>query len=160
MQNSVFMKPIYLLLFIVSTALLSFSSCTASGSVSNVEAKIIGTWEFDEVKFKPDRKATYSDYSDGFKGSTVTFKEGGILEAYDKDLDTTASGYWYVDYYEEYDNDNESRKTIYYMVGTLDIPELNIYTDLLWDELSVSNKRLSAIEEDKKDGKFKYKMVR
>jgi hypothetical protein len=154
------MKTLYFLLFLSSTLLLSLTSCTASGSVSNVEGKIIGTWEFDEVKFKPNGKSGYSDYSNGFQGSTVTFKEGGILEAYDKDLDTTASGFWYIDYYEEYDNEGNTRETIYYMVGTLDIPELNIYNDLFWDELSVSNKRLSAIEEDKKDGKYKYKMVR
>lgn len=154
------MKPLYFLLFLSSSLLLSLASCTASGSVSNVEGKIIGTWEFDEVKFKPDGKSSYSDYSDGFQGSTVTFKEGGILEAYDKDLDTIASGFWYIDYYEEFDNEGEDRKTIYYMVGTLDIPELNIYKDLFWDELSVSNKRLSAIEEDKNDGDYKYKMVK
>ena len=154
------MKTLYFLLFFSSTLLVSLSSCTATGSVFNVEEKIIGTWEFDEVKFKPNGKSRYSDYSNGFQGSSVTFKEGGILEAYDKDLDTTASGFWYIDYYEEYDNEGNTRKTIYYMVGTLDIPELNIYTDLFWDELSVSNKRLSAIEENKKDGDYKYKMVR
>lgn len=154
------MKPFYFLLILASASLLSLSACTASGSVSNVEAKIIGTWEFDEVKFQPDGKFSYSDYSNGFQGSTVTFKEGGILEAYDNDLDTTASGFWYIDYYEEYDTDGDTRKTIYYMVGTLDIPELNIYTDLLWDELSVSNSTLKAIEEDKKDGDFKYKLKR
>lgn len=154
------MKPIYFLIFVSSALLFSLASCTASGSISNVEGKIIGTWEFEEVKFKPNGKSTYCDYSNGFQGSTVTFKEGGILEAYDKDLDTTASGYWYIDYYEEYDNEGNTDKTIYYMVGTLDIPELNIYTDLLWDELSISNKRLSAIEKDKNDGKYRYKMVR
>lgn len=155
------MKSLYFLLFLSSSlALSSLVSCTASGSVSNVEGKIIGTWEFDEVKFKPEGNSGYSDYSDGFQGSTVTFKEGGVLEAYDKDLDTTASGFWYIDYYEEYDNEGDTRKTIYYMVGTLDIPEMGIQTDLLWDELSVSNKRLSAIEEGRKDGKFRYKMVR
>lgn len=154
------MKALYFLLFLSSSLILSLSSCTAGGSVSNVEGKIIGTWEFEEVKFKPDGKSGYCDYSDGFQGSTVTFKEGGILEAYDKDLDTIASGFWYIDYYEEYDNDGDTRKTIYYMVGTLDIPELNIFNDLLWDELSVSNKRLSAIEDDKNDGKYKYTLVR
>ncbi|MDG1332899.1 MAG: hypothetical protein P8P74_11265 [Crocinitomicaceae bacterium] len=154
------MKALYLLLFISSSLILSLGSCTAGGSVANVEAKIIGTWEFDQVKFKPNGKSGYSDYSDGFQGSTITFKEGGIIEAYDKDLDTTASGVWYVDYYEEFDNDDNSRETIYYMVGTLDIPELGIITDLFWDELEVSNKRLTAIEEDKNDGKYKYRMVR
>ena len=154
------MKPIYFLAFIASTLLLSLSSCTASGSVSNVEGKIIGTWEFDKVEFKPDGKSSYSDYSDGFQGSSMTFKEGGILEAYDKDLDTTASGFWYIDYYEEYDNDDDTKKTIYYMVGTLDIPELDIYTDLLWDELSVSNSKLNAIEKDKKGGRYRYKLKR
>ena len=154
------MKPLFYLLFISSALLLSFSSCTASGSVSNVEAKIIGTWDFDEVKFRPDGKLSYADYSNGFQGSTVTFKEGGILEAYDKDLDTTASGYWYIDYYQEYDNEGDTKKTVYYMVGTLDIPELNIYNDLLWDELSVSNSKLSAIEEDKNGGDYRYRLVR
>lgn len=154
------MKPIYVLAFITSTLLLSFSSCTASGSISNVEGKIIGTWEFDEVGFKPDGKSSYSDYSDGFQGSSMTFKEGGILEAYDKDLDTTASGFWYIDYYEEYDNEDDTKKTIYYMVGTLDIPELDIYNDLLWDELSVSNSKLNAIEKDKKGGRYRYKLKR
>jgi len=157
------MKALYLILFLSSSLLLSLSACTASGSISNVEGKLIGTWEFDEVKFKPNGKSGYSDYSDGYKGSTVTFKEGGILEAYDKDLDTTASGYWYVDYYLDYDTDNDGNETsdrVYYMVGTLDIPELNIFEDLLWDELKVSNKRLSAIEDDKDDGKYKYKLVR
>ncbi|PHR29600.1 MAG: hypothetical protein COA38_11290 [Fluviicola sp.] len=154
------MKPIYFLAFIASTLLLSLSSCTASGSISNVEGKIIGTWEFDKVEFKPDGKSSYSDYSDGFQGSSMTFKEGGILEAYDKDLDTTASGFWYIDYYEEYDNDDDTKKTIYYMVGTLDIPELDIYTDLLWDELSVSNSKLNAIEKDKKGGRYRYKLKR
>lgn len=154
------MRPLFYLLFISSALLLSFASCTASGSVSNVEAKIIGTWDFDEVKFKADGKSTYADYSHGFQGSSVTFKEGGILEAYDKDLDTTASGYWYIDYYQEYDNEGDTKKTVYYMVGTLDIPELNIYNDLLWDELSVSNSKLSAIEEDKNDGRYRYRLVR
>lgn len=154
------MKPFYFILFLASVFLLSLSACTASGSISNVEEKIIGTWEFREVKFQPDGKFYYSDYSDGFEGSSVTFKEGGILEAYDKDLDTTASGYWYIDYYEEYDNEGDTRKTIYYMVGTLDIPELNIFSDLLWDELSVSNSTLNAIEKDKKGGDYKYKLKR
>ncbi|MCJ8291015.1 MAG: hypothetical protein HRT58_14820 [Crocinitomicaceae bacterium] len=154
------MKPIYFLAFIASTLLLSLSSCTASGSISNVEGKIIGTWEFDKVEFKPDGKSSYSDYSDGFQGSSMTFKEGGILEAYDKDLDTTASGFWYIDYYEEYDNEDDTKKTIYYMVGTLDIPELDIYNDLLWDELSVSNSKLNAIEKDKKGGRYRYKLKR
>ena len=154
------MTPIYFLAFIASTLLLSLSSCTASGSVSNVEGKIIGTWEFDKVEFKPDGKSSYSDYSDGFQGSSMTFKEGGVLEAYDKDLDTTASGFWYIDYYEEYDNEGDTKKTIYYMVGTLDIPELDIYNDLLWDELSVSNSKLNAIEKDKKGGRYRYKLKR
>ena len=154
------MKPVHFILFLASSFLLSLSACTASGSVSNVEGKIIGTWEFDEVKFRPDGKISYSDYSDGFQGSSVTFKEGGILEAYDKDLDTTASGYWYIDYYEEYDGEGDNKETIYYMVGTLDIPELNIYSDLLWDELSVSNSKLNAIEKDKKGGDYKYKLKR
>lgn len=154
------MKPIYFLLFVASSLLLTLSACNASGSVSNYESKIIGTWKFDEVKFRPNGKNSYSDYSDGFRGSTVTFKEGGILEAYDKDLDTTASGYWYIDYYEEYDSDDESNNTIYYMVGTLDIPELNVYSDLLWDELSVSNSKLNAIEKDKNSGRYRYKLVR
>ena len=152
------MKPVYFLVFLSSVFLLSLTACTASGSVSNVEGKIIGTWEFDEVKFKPDGKISYSDYSDGFKGSTVTFKQGGILEAYDKDLDSTATGYWYVDYYEEYDDDGDSRKTIYYMTGTLDIPGLGIYNDLLWDELSVSNNKLKAVEKDKNGGRYKYRL--
>lgn len=154
------MKPVYFILFLASAFLLSLSACTASGSISNVEGKIIGTWKFDEVKFKPDGKFSYSDYSDGFKGSSVTFKEGGILEAYDKDLDTTASGYWYIDYYEEYDNEGDSKNTIYYMVGELNIPELNINNQLLWDELSVSNSKLNAIEKDKKGGDYKYKLKR
>lgn len=154
------MKPIYFLVFFASSLLFSLTSCVASGSVSNVEAKIIGTWKFDEVKFQPDGKWSYADYSNGFQGSTVTFKEGGILEAYDKDLDTTASGFWYIEYYEEYDNDNNSKETIYYMVGTLDIPELDIYTDLFWNELRVSNKKLTAIEENKNGGDYKYKLVR
>lgn len=154
------MKPIYFLVFLVSSLILSLSSCIASGSISNVEAKIIGTWEFDEVKFRPDGDISYSDYSDGFQGSSVTFKEGGILEAYDRDLDTIASGFWYIDYYEEYDNEGDTKKTIYYMVGTLDIPELDIENDLFWDELSVSKSKLNAIEKDKKGGRYRYKLKR
>lgn len=153
------MKPLYYLIFISSSLLLLFSSCNASGSISNFEEKIIGTWEFEEVKFKTNGKSGYADYSNGYQGSTVTFKEGGILEAYDKDLDTTASGFWYIDYYEEFD-ENDNIDEVYYMVGTLDIPELSIFEDLLWDELKISNKRLSAIEENKDNGKYKYRLVR
>ena len=154
------MKPFYILAFIASTLLFFLSSCVAGGSVSNVEKKILGTWDFEEVKFRPDGSLFYSDYSSDFQGSTVTFKEGGILEAYDKNLDTTASGFWYIDYYEEVDEDDGSTTTVYYMVGTLNIPELNISTNLLWDKLSVWKSKLTAIEVDKNDGDYKYKLIR
>lgn len=154
------MKHLYSLIFISSLVLVVFSSCVAGGSVSNVEKKILGTWDFEEVKFRPDADLFYSDYSDDFQGSTVTFKEAGILEAYDKNLDTTASGFWYIDYYEEVDEEDGSTTTVYYMVGTLNIPELNISTDLLWDKLSVWKSKLTAIEVDKNSGDYKYRLVR
>lgn len=154
------MKSPYFLIFLSVSLIVSLSSCVAGGSVSNVEAKIIGTWEFDEVKFHKEGKFSYSDYSDGFQGSSITFKEGGILEAYDQDLDTLASGFWYIDYYEEYDDEGDTKKTIYYMVGTLDIPELEIYENLLWDELSVSNKKLNAVEKEKNGGDYLYRLYR
>jgi hypothetical protein len=147
------------IIFILAFAVATFSACTGTSSASNMEQRIIGTWEFDEVKFRPKGSGYTADYTNGFVGSSVTFKEGGILEAYDKDLDTTASGYWYIDYYQEYDEDDETTTTVYYMVGTLDIPELSILTDLFWDNLSITNKRLSATEE-KNNGKYTYKMVR
>lgn len=153
------MKPIYLLSFISFILLFSLPGCVAGGSSANVEEKIMGTWKFTEVGFRPTGNSFYSDYSDGYQGSTITFKEGGILEAYDKDLDTTASGYWYIDSYEEYDEDN-SNTTVFYMVGTLDIPELDIYENLLWDELEVSNSKIKAIEKDKDNGRYKYKLER
>lgn len=65
------------------------------------------------MKFRLEGNAFCTDYSSGFEGSSVTFKEGRFLEAYDKDLDTLASGYWYIDYYEKYDSDNDSTQTIY-----------------------------------------------
>lgn len=154
------MRPNSILFLFISSIILAFSSCSGSGFTSDMESKIIGTWEFTEVKFRPDGKAFYSDYSNGFQGSSVTFKEGGILEAYDKDLDTLATGNWYIDYYEEYDSDGDTKTTIYYMVGTLDIPSQNIFTDLLWDELSISKNKLNAVEKDYKGGDYKYKMVR
>ena len=147
---------IFFLLIVIASAL---SACSGSSFSTNIDQRIIGTWEFEEVKFRPKGDAFAKDYTNGFVGSSITFKEGGILEAYDKDLDTLASGYWYVDSYEEYDQDNETSTTVYYMVGTLDIPELSIFTDLYWDDLTVSGKKLRATEE-KNNGTYTYKMVR
>lgn len=154
------MKARSLFSIISFSILFSLSGCIASGSVSNVEEKIIGTWEFSEVGFRPKGNTFYSDYSDGYQGSSITFKQGGILEAYDKDLDITASGNWVIDFYYDYDSDNNEKRTIYYMVGTLDIPQLEIHEDLLWDELKVSNKTLNCIEKDKDNGRYKYKLRR
>lgn len=147
---------IFLLLFALAATL---SACSGSSFSSNIDERIIGTWEFSEVKFTPKGNAFAADYTNGFTGSTITFKEGGILEAYDKDLDTLASGYWYIDSYEEYDQDNESSTTVYYLAGTLDIPELSIFTDLYWDDLTVSKSKLSGNEE-KNNGKYVYRMNR
>ena len=44
------------------------------------------------------------------------------------------------------------------MVGTLDLPSQNIYVDLLWDELSISKKKLKAVEKDKNGGDYRYEM--
>ena len=153
------MKPLYYLIFISTSLLLSLTSCDAGGSIFNLEGKIIGTWEFDKVEFKTNGKSGYADYSFGYQGCTITFREGGILEAYDKDLDTTASGYWIIDYYEEFD-ENDNIDQIFYLQGTLDIPELGIYEDLFWDELRVSTNRLKAIEEGKDNGKYRYRLLR
>jgi hypothetical protein len=147
---------IFLLLF---SLIATLSACSSSSIGSNIDERILGTWEFSDVEFRPKGNVFSLDYTKGFKGSTVTFKEGGILEAYDKDLDTIATGYWYIDFYEEYDEASESNTTVYYLAGTLDIPELSIFTDLYWDDLTVTGKKLYAIEE-KDTGKYTYKMQR
>ncbi len=147
---------IFLVLF---TLVATLSACSGSSFGSNIDERILGTWEFSDIKFRPNGDVFSVDYTKGFNGSTVTFKEGGILEAYDKDLDTIATGYWYIDFYEEYNEDSETNSKVYYLAGTLDIPELSIFTDLYWDDLTVSSKKLRATE-DKNNGSYTYKMVR
>ena len=153
------MKSSFSIIFLLIVIASALSACSGSSFSTNIDQRIIGTWEFEEVKFRPKGDAFAKDYTNGFVGSSITFKEGGILEAYDKDLDTLATGYWYIDSYQEYSQDNESSTTVYYMVGTLDIPELSIFTDLYWDDLTVSGKKLRATEE-KNNGTYTYKMVR
>lgn len=146
----------FLGLLLVST----LSACSEASFSSNIEERIIGTWEFEKVKFTPQGDIFGADYTNGFVGSSVTFKEGGILEAYDKDLDTIATGYWYIDSYVEYSNDDDnSSSTVYYMVGTLDIPNQGIFTDLYWDNLNVTKNKLDA-KEEKNNGTYNYKMYR
>lgn len=153
------MKSSTSIFFLLAMAVATLSACSGSSIGSNMDERIIGTWEFEEVKFRPKGDAFAKDYTNGFVGSSITFKEGGILEAYDKDLDTLASGYWYIDSYEEYDENDQTTTTVYYMVGTLDIPELSIFTDLYWDDLTVTGKRLHA-KEEKNNGKYTYRMYR
>lgn len=89
----------------------------------------------------------------------MTFENDGTLIAYDAKTQITAEGYWYIDWYTEYDEDDDTEKTIYVMIGNVTNVDLGINENLYWDDLNVRDKKLEG-NEDKDNGKYKYTLKR
>jgi hypothetical protein len=123
------------------------------------EERILGTWVFSKVKFKQNADSYYHDISNGFENCSMTFDADGTLHAYDAKLDTTAIGWWYIDFYIKYDEDDDSETTIYVLIGQLDIPELGIYEEIYWDDLNIRRSKLKG-NEHKAEGKYQYTLIR
>tara|TARA_Y100000385_G_scaffold285570_1_gene345724 strand:- start:1940 stop:2407 length:468 start_codon:yes stop_codon:yes gene_type:complete len=150
------LKTAFILLLLVFPIL---SSCHKNSFGTTPEQKIVGTWLFEKVKFKPKGNISYTDFTDAYVNCTVTFNDDWTLTAYDAKSDITAYGSWYIDWYTNYDEDDVTESTVYVLIGTMDNTSLGIINDVYWDELVVSNKKLTAIEE-KDSGKYKYTMTR
>ena len=135
------------------------TSCNKESFGNTPEEKIIGTWTFDKVKYKPDGDISYTDFSSGYNNCTITFQSDGVLIAYDAKTNDTAEGYWYIDWYIEYDDNDDTEKTIYVMIGNVSNTDMAINEDLYWDNLSVRNSKVEG-DEVKDNGKYKYTLAR
>ena len=89
----------------------------------------------------------------------MTFQEDGTLYAYDAKANITANGWWYIDWYTEYDEDGGTETIIYVLIGNVSNVDLGINDDIYWDDLGVKNNKLTGTE-DKDNGKYTYKLIR
>ncbi len=153
------MKRLQTASIIILFILPLIASCTKNSFGNTPEEKIIGTWMFDKVKFKPSGDITYTDFSNAYSNCTVTFNANWTLSAYDAKSNITAIGTWHIDWYTKYDENDDSETTIYVLIGTMDNPDLGIINDVYWDNLVVKNNKLSTNDE-KDGGKYKYDLVR
>lgn len=135
------------------------TSCNKESFGNTPEEKIVGTWLFEKVKYKPSGNSSYTDFTSGYNNCTITFRADGVLSAYDAKSGVTAEGYWYIDWYVEYDEDDDSEKTIYVMIGNVTNIDMGINEDFYWDNLNVRNSKLEG-DEDKDNGKYKYTLAR
>ena len=134
-------------------------ACNKESFGNTVEEKIIGTWIFDNVKFKPDGQFSSVDFTNAYKNCSMTFQEDGTLYAYDAKINATAQGYWYIDWYVEYDEDDDTETTTYVLIGNVTNTDLGINEDIYWDNLGVRNSKLEG-NEKKDNGKYTYKLTR
>jgi hypothetical protein len=138
---------------------LLFACDKESFSNQNQSERIEGTWVFSKVKFKQNADHSYHDITNGYANCSITFDADGTLHAYDAKLDTSAIGWWYIDSYVKYDADDDSETTVYVLIGQLDIPSMDIYEEVYWDDLNIRRSKLTG-NEDKPEGKFKYTLIR
>jgi len=146
--------------FIALLFILPFlSSCNKESFGNTPEEKIVGTWVFEKVKFKPSGQNSYTDFSSAYNNCTMTFQADGVLYAYDAKSKITAEGYWYIDWYVEYDEEDDTDQTIYVMIGNVTNLDMGVNEDFYWDNLSVRNSKLEG-DEYKDNGKYKYTLAR
>ncbi len=80
-----------LILFIPFLTL--FSSCTKYSFMS-MEEKIVGSWDFEEVKYKKGFFSKSKEVTDDYKNLSYIFEENGDFSVLDKTDSSIFSGKW------------------------------------------------------------------
>lgn len=132
-------------MILMSSALLLLSSCEKQ-RLENREEKLVGTWYFETVK--KGSGFNLNDVSYRWSMYEVTFLEGGSMKWYNTETLEQQTGFWRLDYDNEY----------YYLEISLVDSAYNItYYD--WQISALTRSKLNVYEQyEKNKDNMRYKL--
>lgn len=148
------MKNIYLIL---SLSVLSLVSCGKNLSTNQIESRLLGTWDMDNVEFKDKGSMIKKDVTGNWSDYRLKFYFDGTLDWIVKTQGDTLFGYWYVNESYQYNSNSNQNEVVHKLEITVYDQTVENSRFLLWTDLSITNSKMKAKESESK-GKYFFKL--
>lgn len=137
-------------------AILLLAACGKDLSYDTLHERVIGTWITEEVTFRQEGSVCKKDVTTNWDQYKFLFHEDESFQLANHESGEVFEGYWYINEYWKYDNNNEGTKVQELIIVVYDENYENT-REFLWTNVGATNSSLQAKEKEN-NGVYRFKL--